>query len=50
MQMTAKMAWNAEGARHAQVEFHLPVPSVTPAASSAPTLHGSAGCCGKSPY
>jgi hypothetical protein len=37
------MAWNAEGARHAQVEFHLPVPSVTPAASRAPTLLASNG-------
>lgn len=43
MQMMAKMAWNAEGARHAHVEFHLPVPSVTPAASRAPTLRASGG-------
>lgn len=42
MQTTAKMAWKRAGARHAQVEFHLPVPSVTPAAINAPTLALSA--------
>ena len=38
MQMIEKMAWNKDGARHAQVDCHCAVPRVTPAAISAPTL------------
>jgi len=38
MQSSEKIPWNSEGARHAQVEFHVPVPRVIPAARSAPTL------------
>lgn len=38
MQRIAQIAWKKEGARQAQVEFHCPVPRVTPAAIKAPTL------------
>lgn len=38
MQRIAHIAWKNEGARQAQVEFHWPVPRVTPAAINAPTL------------
>jgi hypothetical protein len=41
MQSIEKIPWNNEGARHAQVEFHVPVPRVIPAARSAPTLYRS---------
>jgi len=36
--MTEKIPWKRDGARHAQVEFQVPVPSVIPAAINAPTL------------
>lgn len=39
MQRNEKMPWNSEGARQAQVEFHVPVPRVMPAAINAPTLN-----------
>lgn len=38
IQAREKMPWNNDGARHAQVEFHWPVPRVIPAAINAPTL------------
>lgn len=38
MHSTEKMPWNSDGARQAQVDSQLPVPSVMPAAMSAPTL------------
>jgi len=38
MQRTEMMPWKSDGSLHAQVEFHVPVPSVIPAAISAPTL------------
>jgi len=38
MQRIAQIAWKKDGARQAQVEFHCPVPKVTPAATRAPTL------------
>ena len=38
MQITENIAWKKHGARHAQVDCHCAVPSVTPAAISAPTL------------
>lgn len=38
MHSSEKMPWNSEGARHAQVESHDPVPRVIPAAIKAPTL------------
>lgn len=33
-----KIPWKSEGARHAHVDCHWPVPSVIPAAIKAPTL------------
>ena len=38
MHITEKMPWNSDGARQAQVDSQLPVPSVMPAAIRAPTL------------
>jgi len=38
MQSTEKMPWKREGALQAQVDCHVPVPRVIPAASNAPTL------------
>jgi hypothetical protein len=38
IQAKENMPWSNDGARHAQVEFHWPVPNVIPAAINAPTL------------
>lgn len=38
MHSKEKMAWNKDGALHAQVDCHCPVPRVIPAAISAPIL------------
>lgn len=37
IEMIAKIPWNRDGARHAHVDSHCPVPSVMPAAIRAPT-------------
>ena len=42
MQSSENMPWKSDGARHAHVDCHWPVPSVIPAASKAPTLATSA--------
>lgn len=38
MHRTEKIPWKSEGARHAQVDCHSPVPRVMPAAIKAPML------------
>ncbi len=38
MHSSEKIPWKSEGALHAQVDSHWPVPNVMPAAISAPTL------------
>jgi hypothetical protein len=38
MHSNEKMAWKSEGALHAQVDCHCPVPRVIPAAIRAPIL------------
>lgn len=39
MQSNENIAWKRDGALHAQVESHWPVPRVTPAAIKAPILY-----------
>lgn len=50
IQAKENMPWSNDGARHAQVEFHWPVPSVIPAAINAPTLDNIRFLCRKSDY
>jgi hypothetical protein len=39
MQSNENIAWKRDGALHAQVDCHWPVPRVTPAAIKAPMLY-----------